>query len=71
MRPKKQPTVTLVVPSKNLSMEFAIPHAERLLDMGEFLSGGWQLPGDSNYEYNEEYGLRLKSNKGDIKKSEE
>ena len=65
MRKKKSPTVTLIVPKHNMSQEFSIPHAERLLDMGEELNGGWELPEDSKYEYDEEYGLRLKSNKGE------
>lgn len=64
MRPKKQPTVTLVVPEHNMSREFSVSHAERLLDMGKYLSGGWCLPEDSKYIYDEENGLRLKSNKG-------
>ena len=64
MRPKKQPTVRLVVEKHNMSQEFSISHAERLLDMGVYLSGGWTLPEDSNYIYDEENGLRLKSNKG-------
>ncbi len=65
MRPKKSPTVTLVVPKLNMSREFGVAHAERLLDMGEFKNGGWQLPANSNYVYDEEYGLRLKTNKRD------
>lgn len=65
MRKKKQQMVTLVVPKHNMSKEFSVSHAERLLDMGEYKSGGWQLPANSNYVYDEENGLRLKSNKGD------
>lgn len=64
MRPKKQQTVTLVVPKYNMSQEFSIEHAERLLDMGPVLNGGWELPEDSNYIYTEDYGLRVKSDKG-------
>ena len=64
MRPKKQPTVTLIVPKHNMQREFGVEHAERLLDMGTELSGGWELPEDSKYIYDEENGLRLKSNKG-------
>lgn len=63
MRKKKEPTVTLVVPKHNLEQAFSIPHAERLLDMGAYLNGGWELPADSNYTYDEENGLRLKANK--------
>ena len=70
MRPKKQVTVTLVVPKHNMSKEFSVSHAERLLDMGEFRNGGWKLPTDSNYIYDEENGLRLKADKGNIAKAE-
>ena len=69
MRPKKQPTVTLVVPKHNMSKEFSVDHAERLLDMGEALNGGWRLPENSNYEYDEENGLRLKTDKRDTAKA--
>lgn len=69
MRPKKQPTVTLVVPRHGIQKEFGIAHAERLLDMGIELNGGWELPDNSIYEYTEENGLRLKSDKGDIAKA--
>ena len=49
MRKKKEQTVTLIVPKYNIKQEFGIEHAERLLDMGPQLNGGWELPGDSNY----------------------
>ena len=70
MRPKKSPTVTLVVPKHNMTREFGVEHAERLLDMGEFKNGGWQLPTNSNYVYDEENGLRLKTDKRDTAKAE-
>ena len=63
MRKKKEQTVTLAVPKYNIKQEFGIEHAERLLDMGPKLNGGWELPGDSNYTYSEENGLRVKSDK--------
>lgn len=63
MRKKKEQTVTLVVPKHNIKQEFGIAHAERLLDMGPTLNGGWELPKDSNYYYDEENGLRVKSDK--------
>ena len=63
MRKKKEQTVTLVVPKYSIKQEFGIEHAERLLDMGPQLNGGWELPGDSNYTYSEENGLRVKSDK--------
>lgn len=62
MRKKKEPTVTLVVPKHNMEREFSVAHAERLLDMGAHANGGWVLPENSNYYYDEENGLRLKSN---------
>ncbi len=62
MRKKKEPTVTLVVPKHGLKQDFSVKHAERLLDMGSYLNGGWELPADSKYYYDEENGLRLKSN---------
>lgn len=60
--PKKQ-TVTLVVPKYNLKQDFDIQHATRLLDMGPFMNGGWELPEDSKYYYDEENGLRIKTDK--------
>lgn len=63
MRKKKEQTVTLIVPKYNIKQEFGIEHAERLLDMGPQLNGGWELPIDSNYIYSEENGLRVKSDK--------
>ena len=69
MRKKKEQTVTLVVPKHNIKQEFGIEHAERLLDMGH-LNGGWELPADSDFIYSEEYGLRLKTNKGNTSEAE-
>lgn len=61
MRKKKEPTVALVVPKHNMEREFGVEHAERLLDMGSELNGGWELPENSKYYYDEENGLRLKT----------
>lgn len=69
-RRKKEPTVKLVVPKYGKEQEFTIPHAERILDMGEHLNGGWTLPSDSKYRYDEENGLRLKTDKGDTAKAD-
>lgn len=69
MRKKKEQTVTLIVPKYNIKQEFGIEHAERLLDMGPQLNGGWELPGDSNYTYSEENGLRVKSDKANSAKT--
>ena len=68
LKPKKQ-TVELVVEKYNMRQEFGIEHAERLLAMGEFLNGGWSLPSDSKYTFDEENGLRFKPNKGDSDKA--
>jgi hypothetical protein len=69
MRKKKEQTVTLVVPKYNIKKDFGIQHAERLLDMGTNINGGWELPKDSNYLYDEENGLRLKSDKANSAKT--
>lgn len=61
-KPKEQ-KVVLVVPKYGLSQEFGIQHAERLLDMGTLHNGGWELPADSKYIYDEENGLRVKTDK--------
>ena len=70
MRKKKEQTVTLIVPKYNIKQEFGIQHAERLLDMGSHVNGGWELPEDSNYIYDEENGLRVKSDKGNTAKAD-
>lgn len=70
MRKKKEQTVTLVVPKYNIKKDFGIQHAERLLDMGTNMNGGWELPEDSNYLYDEENGLRVKSDKANSAKAD-
>lgn len=69
MRKKKEQTVTLVVPKYNIKKDFDIQHAERLLDMGTNINGGWELPEDSKYLYDEENGFRLKSDKANSAKT--
>lgn len=54
--------VTLAAPD-GTKQEFEVKHAERLLDMGPNKNGGWMLPEDSEYIYDEYDGLRIKSNK--------
>lgn len=68
MRKSRQTMVTLVT-SKGVKQEFGVKHAERLLDMGVYLNGGWTLPEDSNYRYDEENGLRVKSDKANSAKA--
>lgn len=50
----------LVVPSSGNTVELGLAHAERLLAMGDKLNGGWVLPDDSTYVFDEENGLRAK-----------
>ena len=40
--------------------EFDVDHAERLLLMNN--NGGWQLPADSNFEFDKENGIRYGRN---------
>jgi hypothetical protein len=53
-----------------MRQEFGIQHAERLLDMGTNINGGWELPEYSNYLYDEENGLRVKSDKANSAKAD-
>lgn len=68
MREVKKPVKKVRLETEEFSQEFEVSHAERLLDMGLALNGGWHVPEDSEYEYTEEYGLRLKSDKGNSAK---
>ena len=63
-RPKKQKLVTLDTPAV-VKQQFGIQHAERLLDLGSALNGGWTIDPNSPYYYDEENGIRLKTDKGD------
>lgn len=67
-RGKKIKTVTLVTPSGK-KQQFDIQHAERLLDLGPALNGGWEIDPNSDYIYDEENGIRVKSDKGDSTKA--
>lgn len=54
-------TVKLVAPAlSNRVCYFSIQHAERILALK---ASGWVLPDDSKFEFDKEYGLRLKANK--------
>lgn len=70
MRKRKEPVVVLEVKKYGIKKEFGISHAENLLDMGTHLNGGWELPSDSDYVYDEENGLRIRANKADTPKAE-
>lgn len=58
------------MPKHGIKQEFGLQHAERLLDMGTKLNGGWELPEDSEYSYDIENGLKLKSDKGNTAKAD-
>lgn len=62
MKKTKEKTVILVTPT-GVERAFGIAHAERLLDLGEAVNGGWKISEDSEYYYDEENGIRLKSDK--------
>lgn len=68
MRKTKEKTVVLVTP-KGVRQEFGLAHAERLLDMGPDLNGGWKIASDSEYYYDEEYGIRIKADKANTVKA--
>lgn len=67
----KKPVKKVRLEAGDISQEFEITHAERILDMGPALNGGWHVPEDSGYEYTEEYGLKLRANKGNSAKTAE
>lgn len=67
-RPKKEQTIILVTPGGE-KRSFGLKHAERLLDMGSALNGGWEVDPQSPYYYDEENGIRLKSDKRDTAKA--
>ena len=50
-------SVTLIALSAGIQQSFSIDHAERLLRMP---NSGWELPKDSDYEYDHITGLRKK-----------
>lgn len=62
-RKAKESSVVLIVPKYGIEQEFSVQHAERLLDMGTNLNGGWELPENSKFYYDEENGLRVKTDK--------
>lgn len=66
---RKEKTVTLVT-RDGKKQEFSISHAERLLNMSAELNGGWVVDVTSPYYYDEENGIRLKSDKANSAKAE-
>lgn len=67
-RNTKEQQVVLVTPG-GVKRSFGIAHAERLLDLGPDVNGGWSVDPQSPYYYDEENGIRLKSNKANSAKA--
>lgn len=57
----KRTLVLLECTTLNTKREFEITHAERLLRMKN--NGGWKLPENSQFEFNNDYGIRYRRNK--------
>jgi len=57
----RETKIKLVVPEHNVEQEFTVSHAERLLRMKN--NGGWVLPKDSKFEFNETNGIKRRGNK--------
>lgn len=53
-------SLILFCPTLKEARVFSISHAERLLRLK---SSCWELPADSNFEFDKENGLRLRANK--------
>lgn len=68
MRKAKEQKVVLVTKA-GFKRSYSLQHAERILDMGEALNGGWSVDPESPYYYDEENGIRLKSDKGNSAKA--
>lgn len=64
----REQKVTLVT-KNGFKHAYGLKHAERILDMGDALNGGWSVDPSSPYYYDEENGLRLKTDKGNTAKS--
>ena len=49
------------MPENNYTEEFEIAHAERILRLKN--NGGWQLPENSKYQFDEENGITKRDTK--------
>lgn len=52
--------IELLITGTKTKRSFGISHAERILAMPK---SGWELPKDSKFTYNQENGLKLRTNK--------
>lgn len=59
-------TVTLLISGTEKLKEFEVTHAERILSTPKC---GWELPGDSNFIFDNTNGLKLRANKGKVNKA--
>lgn len=57
----KEQKVALINDTLNVTEQFEITHAERLLRMPN--NGGWQLPEKTPFEFSKENGIRYKTHK--------
>lgn len=57
----KTTKVALHLPENNHTEEFEIAHAERILRLKN--NGGWQLPENSKYQFDEENGITKRDTK--------
>jgi hypothetical protein len=67
--PRKKEQSVILVTRSGEKQSFGIKHAERLLDMGPEVNGGWEIDPDSNYYYDEENGIRVKTDTGNSAKA--
>jgi len=63
----KSTQITLVIPQRGTKITLSVEHAERLLRMTR--NGGWQLPSNSEYVF--ENGIISKRSKGKGKRGKE
>lgn len=61
MKKSKLQSVTLFNETLNVTEEYEINHAERILRMPN--NGGWTLPKDSEYKFDFDNGIGIKQNK--------
>lgn len=69
---RKSRTMVELETKDGVRQSFALEHAERILSMGTFGNGGWRLPVNSKYIYDEENGsIRTKTSSSDSAKARE
>lgn len=66
---KKANTIELFCTADNHKEEFEVNHAERILRMPD--NGGWVLPEDSQYKFDNDNGITIKRGSNDTQRTEE